>query len=69
MTELLSRTSNLQSFVYEADGNMPYDVVFSPDGMIEALETYAVHSLEELQIVVHPDWAVNTSSLYVHLRI
>jgi hypothetical protein len=57
MRDLLSRTHSLRSFVYEVDGNNPYDVPFAPDVMVEALEQYSAHSLEEFQMVVNPDWA------------
>jgi hypothetical protein len=70
--DLLSRTSNLRSSIYEVDINMPYDVVFAPDVMAEALEKYAAHSLGGLQLVVKPDWLLwsrgGISSLYARSR-
>jgi hypothetical protein len=58
MRDLLTRTHSLRRFTYEVDGNNLYDVPFLPYVMVEALEQYSVHSLEEFQMVVNPDWAV-----------
>ncbi|KUJ11647.1 uncharacterized protein LY89DRAFT_722755 [Mollisia scopiformis] len=58
MQELLSMTNHLSTFAYEVDGNMPYGVAFAPDVMVDALLQYSAHFLEELQLVVQPDWAI-----------